>query len=137
MNAAALKANLQAEEGRHHHRQPRWFRCEEPPAGRLSDDARPLELTVLANYTVHAIDVTKMTRASLEGTTLGTKEKDRCKNMFVLGFINWMYDRGWSPRSASWNKVRPQAGDPEANRLALKAGFDFGDTSETSPHASR
>jgi len=34
-----------------------------------------------------------MTREALKEITLGTKEKDRAKNMFVLGFLYWMYSR--------------------------------------------
>jgi 2-oxoglutarate ferredoxin oxidoreductase subunit alpha len=39
------------------------------------------------------MDVTKMTREALKDAPLGTKEKDRAKNMFVLGFLYWMYGR--------------------------------------------
>ena len=39
------------------------------------------------------MDVTKMTREALKDITMGTKEKDRAKNMFVLGFLYWMYNR--------------------------------------------
>ena len=42
------------------------------------------------------MDVTKMTREALKGfTELGMKEKDRAKNMFVLGFLYWMYGRDY------------------------------------------
>ncbi|HOP42171.1 MAG TPA: 2-oxoacid:acceptor oxidoreductase subunit alpha [Flavobacteriales bacterium] len=133
MNAAALKANLsKLKKGGIIIANRDGFDAKNLRLAGYPDDARPLEDGSLANYTVHAIDVTKMTRASLEGTTLGTKEKDRCKNMFVLGFINWMYDRGLEPTERFLEQKfgrKPEI--LEANRLALKAGFDFGDTSET------
>ena len=34
-----------------------------------------------------------MTREALKDFTMGMKEKDRAKNMFVLGFLYWMYNR--------------------------------------------
>ena len=41
----------------------------------------------LDNYEVIKIDVTKMTREALKEFQMGTKEKDRAKNMFVLGIF--------------------------------------------------
>ncbi len=34
-----------------------------------------------------------MTREALKDIQMGMKEKDRAKNMFVLGFLYWMYGR--------------------------------------------
>ena len=34
-----------------------------------------------------------MTREALKEFNMGMKEKDRAKNMFVLGFLYWMYNR--------------------------------------------
>jgi 2-oxoglutarate ferredoxin oxidoreductase subunit alpha len=78
------------------------------------------------------VDVTKMTRNALADTTMGMKEKDRCKNMFVLGFINWMYSRSLdnSERFLA-QKFGRKPELLEANRKALLAGFNYGDTSET------
>jgi 2-oxoglutarate ferredoxin oxidoreductase subunit alpha len=39
------------------------------------------------------MDVTKMTREALKDFNMGMKEKDRAKNMFVLGFLYFMYSR--------------------------------------------
>ena len=57
------------------------------------EGVNPLEDNSLDSYTVFKIDVTKMTREALKEITMGTKEKDRAKNMFVLGFLYWMYNR--------------------------------------------
>jgi len=53
----------------------------------------PLEDGSLDNYRLIAIDITKLTREVLNDSSLGIKERDRSKNMFVLGFLFWMYDR--------------------------------------------
>ena len=86
----------------------------------------------LSNYIVHTIDVTKLTRTALAETKLGMKEKDRCKNMFVLGFINWMYSRSLD-NSVKFleSKFRNKQEILDANRKVLLAGYNYGDTSET------
>lgn len=96
------------------------------------DGEDPLASPSLNAYTVHKIEVTKMTREALKEIKLSPKEKDRCKNMFVLGFIDWMYsrklDRTMNFLEAKFGK-KPEILD--ANIKALKAGYHFGDTSET------
>src|SRR2546427_640898 len=57
------------------------------------EGVNPLEDNSLDSYEVIKIDVTRMTREALKDITMGTKEKDRAKNMFVLGFLYWMYNR--------------------------------------------
>jgi 2-oxoglutarate ferredoxin oxidoreductase subunit alpha len=57
------------------------------------DGVNPIENNSLEGYEVIKIDVTKMTREALKDFQMGTKEKDRAKNMFVLGFLYWMYGR--------------------------------------------
>ncbi|MCY7410926.1 MAG: 2-oxoacid:acceptor oxidoreductase subunit alpha [Chitinophagales bacterium] len=92
----------------------------------------PLDDGTLDNYRVIKIDVTKLTREAIEDIQLGVKEKDRCKNMFVLGFLYWMFDR---PMEHTINmlegkfKTKPDVRD--ANIRVLKAGYHYGDTTET------
>ena len=50
-------------------------------------------MAALIDYEVIKMDVTKITREALKDFDMGTKEKDRAKNMFVLGFLYWMYNR--------------------------------------------
>jgi 2-oxoglutarate ferredoxin oxidoreductase subunit alpha len=73
-----------------------------------------------------------MTREALKEITLGTKEKDRAKNMFVLGFLYWMYNRDME-RTLSFLKEKFGKKDDilNANLKALQAGYNFGDTTET------
>ena len=59
------------------------------------------------------MDVTKMTREALKEFTMGTKEKDRAKNMFVLGFLYWMYNRDMeNTHQISERKIWKETGDP-------------------------
>jgi 2-oxoglutarate ferredoxin oxidoreductase subunit alpha len=97
------------------------------------DDANPITDGTLDNYVVTQMDVTKLTRTALKDSGLGTKEIDRSKNMFVLGFIYWMYNRDLQPTidflNEKFRKKLPQVAD--ANIKVLKAGHAFGETSET------
>src|SRR5690349_7405500 len=91
----------------------------------------PLEDGSLDKYKVHAVDVSHLTVAALDGTSLSTKEKGRSKNFFALGLVFWMYGR--EPESeirrihAQFTK-RPELG--EANVKVFKAGYHYGETAE-------
>jgi 2-oxoglutarate ferredoxin oxidoreductase subunit alpha len=133
MNAAALKANLiKLKKGGAIIANTDGFDKKNLRLAGYIDEADPLTDGSLSEYSLHSVDVTKMTRAALDGLTLGMKEKDRCKNMFVLGFINWMYSRGMENSERFLQQKFTKKPDLlEANLRALKAGYHFGDTSET------
>jgi 2-oxoglutarate ferredoxin oxidoreductase subunit alpha len=96
------------------------------------DGVNPLDDQTLDSYEVIRMDVTKMTREALKEYELGTKEKDRAKNMFVLGFLYWMYNRDMDSSIAF---LRDKFGKKEvileSNIKALQAGYNYGDTTET------
>src|SRR4051812_23137939 len=95
MNAAALKVNLKSlKPGGKIIANIDGFDAKNLRLANYPDGINPLEDGSLDNYDVTKIDVTKLTREAVkEFTDLGTKERDRAKNMFVLGFIYWMYNR--------------------------------------------
>ncbi len=133
MNAAALKANLDKlkTSGTIIANTSGFDKRNLKLAGYL--DARsPLEDNSLGKYRVIEIDVTKMTREALKETSLGIKEKDRSKNMFVLGFLYWMYNRNLGPTQKFLEEKFAKTPELiESNLAVLKAGYNFGDTSET------
>jgi len=133
MNAAALKANLgKLKKGGTIIANTDGFDKKNLRLAGYIDEADPLTDGTLANFHLHTVDVTKLTRTALEGTTLGMKEKDRCKNMFVLGFINWMYSRENALTEGFLRKKFSKKPDVlDANLKALLAGYHYGDTSET------
>lgn len=133
MNAAALKANLgKLKPGGTIIANAGGFDKKNLNLAGYIDGVDPLTDGSLAPYTLHSVDVTKMTRAALEGTTLGMKEKDRCKNMFLLGFISWMFNRDLSNSERFLQQKFGKKPDLlDANLRALKAGYHYGDTSET------
>src|SRR6187549_567967 len=94
MNAAALKTNLkQLKKGGKIIVNTDGFDSKNLRLANYADGVNPLEDHSLGNYEVIKMDVTKMTREALKDISMGMKEKDRAKNMFVLGFLFWMYNR--------------------------------------------
>jgi 2-oxoglutarate ferredoxin oxidoreductase subunit alpha len=133
MNAAALKANLkQLKEGGIIIANTDGFDAKNLKLAKYPDGVNPLKDGSLFKYKVYEIDVTKITRAALADSGLGTKEMDRSKNMFVLGYIYWMYNRSLDNSIEFLKeqfKKRPELID--ANIKVLKAGYNYGDTVET------
>ncbi|MES2286967.1 MAG: 2-oxoacid:acceptor oxidoreductase subunit alpha [Bacteroidota bacterium] len=133
MNAAALKANLnQLKPGGIIIANIDGFDAKNLKLAKYPSDVNPLRDGSLAKYEVHEIDVTKITRTALSDSGLGTKEMDRSKNMFVLGYIYWMYNRSLDNTIEFLKlkfKKRPELIDANVN--VLKAGYNYGDTIET------
>ncbi len=133
MNAAALKANLKSlKPGGKIIANTDGFDAKNLRLANYADGDNPLENDSLNNYEVIKLDITKMTREALKDFTLGTKEKDRAKNMFVLGFLYWMYNRNMDNTIVFLkDKFGKKADVLESNIKALQAGYNFGDTTET------
>ena len=133
MNAAALKTNLKAlKKGGKILANTDGFDSKNLRLANYPDGVNPLEDHSLESYEVIKMDVTKMTREALKDITMGVKEKDRAKNMFVLGFLYWMYNRDMEN---TIKFLREKFGKKqeilESNVRALQAGYNYGDTTET------
>lgn len=132
MNAAALKANLsKIKIGGTIIANTSGFDKKNLKLAKYIDQVSPLEDNSLGKYRVVEIDVAKLTREALKDSSLGVKEKDRSKNMFVLGFLYWMYNRQLSGTEKFLNeKFSKEPELLEANLAVLRAGYNYGDTSE-------
>lgn len=132
MNAAALKANLKGlKKGGIILANTDGFDAKNLRLANYPEGVNPLEDGSLAPYQLHTMDVTKMTREALKDTTLGMKEKDRAKNMFVLGFLYWLYDRDMENTEVFLKEKfgkKPEILD--SNLKVLHAGYNFADTVE-------
>src|SRR6478735_8812376 len=133
MNPAALKTNI----------------ADLPKCGTLIVDAdafternlqkagyaqSPLEDGSLDEYQVHAVPLTSLTVGALkeiEGVT--PREAERSKNMFSLGLMSWLYGRSIKPTieflEEKFGTKRPEIA--QANIKALRAGYAFGETTES------
>ncbi len=133
MNVAALKANIgQLKIGGTIIVNSDGFDSKNLRLANVPEDQNPLENGSLDKYEVKKLDITKITRLALADSGMGTKEIDRSKNMFVLGLIYWMYNRSIDKSIEFINskfKNKPQIA--EANIKLLKAGYHYGETTET------
>ena len=94
-------------------------------------DANPLESGELSDYVVQGVAMTALTLGAVEAVGASKKDGERAKNMFALGLLSWMYSR---PIEASETFIREKfARKPdiaEINVLALRAGWNYGETTE-------
>ncbi len=94
--------------------------------------ANPLEDDSLDEYQLFRIPMTSMTvRATEEIEGITSKDASRCKNLFALGVISWMYGRPVEP-SIAWieKKFADKPAVRDANLAAFRAGWNFGETAE-------
>src|SRR5271154_2108491 len=93
--------------------------------------SNPLTDHSLDKFQVIEVDVTKLTSLAVHGMGLNNRAVFRCRNMFVLGMLSWLYQR---PIDSTVKYLESRfKKDPqmlEANQRALKAGFNFRDTTE-------
>ena len=91
----------------------------------------PLETDELEDYVVHSVAMTTLTLGAVESIGATKKDGQRAKNMFALGLLSWMYGR---PIETSETFIREKfvrkPDIAEANVLALKAGWNYGETTE-------
>ena len=100
-------------------------------------DVNPLENESLGDYRLIDIDITKSTLDAVKDHGLSQKEAVRCKNMWTLGLVYWLYGRDRQPTIDFLNdkfKNRPEISN--SNIAALNAGHAFGETMEVSGETS-
>ncbi|MFO7960390.1 MAG: 2-oxoacid:acceptor oxidoreductase subunit alpha [Nitriliruptoraceae bacterium] len=98
-------------------------------------DESPLHDGTMTDYQLHEVPITDLTLRALERHIdegqLNKKEAERCKNMLALGLVSWMYSRPIA-ETEDWLETKfaakPEIAD--ANVTALRAGWNYGDTTE-------
>src|SRR5438874_1885548 len=133
MNPAALKTNLKDLE-------PGGILIVNADAFSNSDlhkaayKTNPLEDGSLAGYRVFRIPINALTREAVAEVKLSPREADRCKNFFALGLVYWLYERPLEP-TLRWirEKFAKNPAVLEANTRTLKAGYHYGETTESLP----
>ena len=97
----------------------------------ISENDHPLTNGSLDNFTVYEADITQLTKKAVSEFNLGNKESERCKNMFVLGMVYWLFDRDIQNTIQFIEKRFSKNVDlMNANIKALQAGYFFSETSE-------
>ncbi len=95
-------------------------------------EKNPLNDELEKKYQVFSIEISRLTQLALEGMDLPAKIIDRSKNLFALGLMYWLYTRPMET-TVEWLKKKfsdkPQI--LESNLKVLKAGYNYGETTET------
>ncbi|MCC7365250.1 MAG: 2-oxoacid:acceptor oxidoreductase subunit alpha [Dehalococcoidia bacterium] len=91
----------------------------------------PLEDGGLARYQVVRVQITRQNELALEGLPLNTAQKFKSRNFYALGLVLWLYGRSMDT-TIKWanDRFKRMPDQLEANVRALKAGYNFGETSE-------
>ena len=88
----------------------------------------------LRKYKIQRVPISRANEAALKDSGLGSKEIGRCKNMYCLGLIFWLYDRSLDVTinylNTYFGEKKKMPAVAEANIRALKAGYFFGETAE-------
>ncbi len=98
---------------------------------RAGYEVNPLEDGSLDAYRVIQIDITKQVLESVKPFGLSHKFAVRCKNMWTLGLVMWLFDRDRTPTIENLKSkfaAKPEIAD--ANISALNAGHAYAETAE-------
>ena len=130
MNAAALKANLSyLKKGGILVADSSGFDSKNLKLSH--SESNLLESDAMNAYTLHAFDFTRLTSDCLQDSGLDAKSIDRSKNIFVLGFIYWLFGRDTvHTRDFLRRRFKNNPVLLEANLKVLQAGWHFGETIE-------
>ena len=96
--------------------------------------SNPLTDGSLDAFAVYEVPMTSLTLEAVKPSGTKPRDAERSKNFFALGLICWLYTRPTEP-TLQWIQSRfgknPMVA--EANTLAFKAGWNFGETAELFP----
>lgn len=85
-------------------------------------------------FRLYRVPMTRLNNEELAKSGLSAKDADRCKNMYALGLVYWLYDRPLDTTieylDDYFNKKKKLPQISEANIRALRAGYYFGETAE-------
>jgi len=133
MNAAALNSNL------------KWVReggtlildidsFSKRDIEKAGYENSPLEDGSLAAFKVIKAPITSLVKTALEGLDLDMKGILRCRNMFALGMMYWLFDRSVDQTVAFLQqKFKKKPSIVEGNTKALHAGYFYAETVEELP----
>jgi 2-oxoglutarate ferredoxin oxidoreductase subunit alpha len=100
----------------------------------------PLDDEVInAEYKICRVPMSRLTRESLASDTedISVKDIDRCRNMFALGIVSWLYSREIESTIERlqnyFGKLKNKPEIANLNEKAIKAGYYFGETAEFFP----
>ncbi len=130
MNPAALKSNL------HDLRRAGTIivnteAFEERNLHKAGYDSNPLTDGTLDGYNVIEVPMETLTKEAVKDSGVSGRDVLRSKNFFALGLLAWLFNRPLEP-TLQWitKKFGKRPEVEAANSLALRAGYNFGFTTE-------
>ncbi len=94
-------------------------------------DQDPRTDGTLSGWRVIEVDLEARTKEALANSPLDARAKGRCKNMYALGILYWMFHRDMEPTiKAMAQKFAKKPELVEANLLAMQAGHAYAETTE-------
>jgi len=123
LNPAALKVNLKDVEtgGLIIINENNFIEKEFKKAGYAQN---PLESGELEKYRVFPFPLTDLTLNAVKPFGLTHSQAMKCKNMFALGIVYWLFDRKCEATLA-WLSQKYKEPISSANQAALKAGYNY------------
>jgi 2-oxoglutarate ferredoxin oxidoreductase subunit alpha len=95
------------------------------------EDSNPLTDGSLSDYELITLNISQLVASALADSPLSVRERERTKNMFVLGLLAWLFSRPLEPLEQLVREKFAQKPELlEANLRVLRAGYAFGETSE-------
>ena len=95
-------------------------------------DSNPLTDGTLDQYLVVNAPMEQLTKEAVKDTGVKGREVLRSKNFFALGLMSWIYQRPLDAVEAWINSKFGEANPvADANKAALRAGYNFGITTES------
>lgn len=130
MNPASLRANLKwAQKGATILTDTDAY--DEKTIEKAGYKSNPLSDDSLTGYNMVKAPITTLTKESLKGLNIDNKTAERCKNMFALGMLYFIFDRDLNPSFHYFEKrfkKKPEL--IEINKLVLRAGYNYAETIE-------
>jgi 2-oxoglutarate/2-oxoacid ferredoxin oxidoreductase subunit alpha len=95
----------------------------------------PLDSNIVSGYRLFKVDITGQTLAAVREFGLDHRAATRCRNFYALGIVYWLYSRNMDATVAWIQRKFSDKTLGDANLAALKAGYNYGETTEMFDHA--
>lgn len=93
-------------------------------------EENPLENHLLDGYQVITVPMDRLTLEAVKSFQLNHSSAKKCRNMFALGIVDWLYHRPIEPTLEWLEKKYKNPSISGANQAALKAGYHYAETAE-------
>lgn len=137
MNASALKTQLRyAKPGATIIIDTDSFGPKDLEKAQFKSDDYLAEMGIDADHVV-ACPMTQMVKAALAGTDMDNKAMLKCRNMFALGLVCWLFNRDLQlVFNFLHDKFAKKPAIAEANVMVVQAGYDYGHNTHASVPAT-